>query len=429
MNLTTDPAGSAPCLPPVVPNQPWLTGAPRPERARAAIARDGLAALVALTAENAAYLSGRTSTIASLWRVPALVVVALAADGGLAVAAGDSELGAYPPNQFARHAHPFWIEHLDLRGVSGGSIAERIVAARPGPPPNRPAQFDEAAQVAAAAAAIRSAAPRGGVVGADLRDVPARLLALLAAALPGRELVDASAVFDDLRAVKDPDEIGHLRRAGELTDTGIAAARAALRPGLPGVAVTAAYQSAIWRRAATDDRYLALREAEGLVGVGDGNAPDTRVGPGETVKLDMQVDVGGYHSDIGRTYALAPTAEQRDVHAALLRASERAQAEVRPGATFADLHAAGSRAMHEAGFANYSRGHLGHSVGLAHNYEEAPFIAPDEPRPLVPGMVVSLELPYYLLGLGTFQLERMLLVTDTGHEPLDRLPFDFAVTG
>ena len=81
--------------------------------------------------------------------------------------------------------------------------------------------------------------------------------------------------------------------------------------------------------------------------------------------------------------------------------------------------------MHAAGFDTYSRGHLGHSVGLGHNYEEPPFIAPDEHRPLVAGMVLSLELPLYVHGLGHFQLERMVLVTESGHDVLDDLPFDF----
>jgi len=97
---------------------------------------------------------------------------------------------------------------------------------------------------------------------------------------------------------------------------------------------------------------------------------------------------------------------------------------VRPGVTFADVFWTGTNAMRSAGFDNYSRGHLGHSVGLAHYFEEPPFVAPDEAAPLRPGMIVSLELPYYLYGVGAFQLERMLLVTNDGHEALDRLPFE-----
>jgi Xaa-Pro aminopeptidase len=141
----------------------------------------------------------------------------------------------------------------------------------------------------------------------------------------------------------------------------------------------------------------------------------------------MQVDVGGQHSDIGRTFAIAPSADQLLIYAALRDALAAAEAAVRPGATFQQVYAAGTEAMRAKGFANYSRGHLGHSIGLAHNYEEPPFIAPDETRPIVPGMAISVELPYYVLGVGAFQLERMLLVTDDGHEALDDLPFALAV--
>jgi Xaa-Pro aminopeptidase len=236
------------------------------------------------------------------------------------------------------------------------------------------------------------------------------------------EWVDAGAVFDDLRAIKDAGEIANLRLAADLTETGIAAARDALRPGLSDVAVTAAYQCAIWERAAHDERFAALRQAEGLVAVGDGSAP-ALVGPGQTVKLDMQVDVGGYHSDVGRTYALQPTAGQQTVFDALKHALAMTIEAIAPGVPIRDVWQAGTDAMRAAGFVNYSRGHLGHSVGLAHHYEESPFIAADETRPLAPGMVISVELPYYLLGVGSFQMERMVLVGEEGRELLDRLPF------
>ena len=37
-------------------------------------------------------------------------------------------------------------------------------------------------------------------------------------------------------------------------------------------------------------------------------------------------------------------------------------------------------------------------------------------------MVLSIEVPYYVYGVGAFQFERMLLVTQGGGELLDRLP-------
>ena len=83
---------------------------------------------------------------------------------------------------------------------------------------------------------------------------------------------------------------------------------------------------------------------------------------------------------------------------------------------------------HRAGFTNYSRGHLGHSLGLTQRFEEPPFIAPGEARPVVPNMVLAIEMPYYVYGVGAFQLERMGVVTGTGFDLVDQLPFEFELT-
>lgn len=246
--------------------------------------------------------------------------------------------------------------------------------------------------------------------------------------IPGAEFVEATAVLDDLRAIKDGAERENLRLAGYLTDVGIAGARDALRPGLRAIDVSAAYHTAIWQAVIGDARFAGMRQAEGLVSVGDGQAP-VEVGPGQTVKLDMQVDVNGYHSDIGRTYCLQPTSEQQVVYDALSLALDAAIAAAVPGAPISDIWHAGTHAMRASGFANYSRGHLGHSVGLAHHYEEAPFVSATEHRPLAPGMVISIELPLYLLGIGGYQTERMVIVGETAVEVVDTLPFQFDPPG
>jgi Xaa-Pro dipeptidase len=396
----------------------WLEGATRRERIAEAMRRHGLDVLLALTPENAAYLSGRTSVIATLWRLPGLVAVATNGEN-LAVAAGDNEISGYE-DVAARFALPLWIEHLDLR-APGADLAARVTAARAEGVLPRPAQYDPELLLDAVASAAR-AVSRGPRVGTELAVAPAWVSDGVRQRVPEIELVEAGSVFDDLRAIKDADEIAHLRLAAELTEVGIAGARDALAPGMSAVGVSAAYQRAAWGRAASDPRFAALREVEGLVSVGDGSAV-TAVGAGETVKLDMQVDVGGYHSDVGRTYAIAPTAEQQEVYDALRNALAAVVSALGPGVPIRDVWGIGIEAMRSGGFSSYSRGHLGHSVGLAHNYEEAPFIAADEIRPLAPGMVVSVELPYYLLGVGSFQLERMALITASGAEMLDTLPF------
>jgi Xaa-Pro aminopeptidase len=400
----------------------WITVGNRSERIAQAIERAGLDALVGMTSENAEYLSGRPSTIATLWPLPGLVAVATNRKGDMAVAAGDQEIDGYA-QAGERFPHPLWIEHLDLRGA-GTSLAERVSTARPTGPLDRPAQYDVDQLLDAVAGAIKAVSGGRGRIGLELVSLPAWLTDGLRQRIPGAGFVEATPVFDDLRAIKDEQERENLRLAGYLTEVGIAGARDALQSGMRAIEVSAAYHTAIWQAVRGDARFAGMRQAEGLVSVGDGQNA-VPVGPGQTVKLDMQVDVGGYHSDVGRTYCLQPTAEQQEIYDALSLALDAAIAAAAPGAPISDIWNAGTAAMREAGFGNYSRGHLGHSVALAHHYEEAPFISATETRPLAPGMVISIELPYYLLGIGSYQMERMAIVGETAVEVVDTLPFEF----
>ena len=79
--------------------------------------------------------------------------------------------------------------------------------------------------------------------------------------------------------------------------------------------------------------------------------------------------------------------------------------------------------MRSHGLPNYSRGHFGHSIGMDDQTEEPPFIGPND-SVLEPGMVMCLELPYYPADVGGFNIEDMILVTESGHEVLTTLPRD-----
>ena len=405
----------------------WYQGANRWERIQDAIERHNLDALVALTPENAHYLAGHGNYIATHWRLPGLFAVAIGKNGKKAVVSG--EFGRDPKAPEPDYAwFPFtsWTESVDVRGETGGSIAERMVRARPDRV-ERPAQFDLYDVFDRVGDAIRHVAPDAKQVGVDLDQVDDRSVGRLVGVLGKALGLPWDSIFDDLRAIKDPDEIAHLRLACELTEIGIEASSKDLAPGQTELAVNSAFHIAVHRAAAQDPRFAGFRQSEGLASIGLGIDSPGRVEPGQTVKFDMQVDIAGYHSDVGRTYAIDPTPDQQAIYDALLAALHEMTAAVAPGVTCAELYAIGSGAMHRAGFTNYSRGHLGHSDGLTQHFEEAPFIAPNEHRPLVPHMVLSLELPYYVYGVGAFQMERMVLVTEDGHEVWDSLPFRLAV--
>ncbi len=405
----------------------WYTGANRHARMLQAIERYGLDALLALTPENAHYLAGFGNYVATHWRLPGLFAAVIGANGAKAVVSGEFGRDPRAPEpEYAFFPYTSWTESVDVRGLPGDAIAERVRCARP-ESVARPAQFDMSEVFARIGDAVRHVAPNAKRIGVDLGEVDDRSLGRLVEVLGDTRAIPHDRIFDDLRALKDPDEIDHLRRACELVQIGIDEAARNLQPGQSELAVNSNYHIAVQHAAATNPRFDRFRQAEGLAAIGIGFDAPGKAGPGQTVKFDMQIDIAGYHSDVGRTYAIDPTPDQQAVYDALYHALQEINAAAAPGVAFSQLYSIGSEAMHRAGFTNYSRGHLGHSDGLTQHFEEQPFIAPTEQRPLVPNMVLSLKMPYYVYGVGAFQLERMVLVTDGGHEVLDSLPFTLAI--
>ncbi len=157
------------------------------------------------------------------------------------------------------------------------------------------------------------------------------------------------------------------------------------------------------------------------------STPEATVRAGDQIMFDCGTDVHGLHSDIARSFVYARASEtQQRIQAALVRAHDAALARVRPGNRFSDVFRAGMEAMHAAGFEMYRRGHLGHSIGLD-ALEEKPTISAAETRLLEPGMVLAVELPWYIDGVGGFQCENVIHVTETGFEDLNTLTRELVV--
>ncbi|MGH2548003.1 MAG: M24 family metallopeptidase, partial [Thermomicrobiales bacterium] len=118
-----------------------------------------------------------------------------------------------------------------------------------------------------------------------------------------------------------------------------------------------------------------------------------------------------------------PTSEQRDIYEALFAGLNAAVEAIRIGDPLSAIYNAGATAVRSY-IPSYSRGHLGHGVGLTTAFEEAPFITAGEHRLIVPGMALSVEMPLYLGGVGSFQLESMVLIHEDRVERVDTLPWD-----
>ncbi len=403
------------------------------DRARAArlMAAAGCDALLLAAPESFRWATGAAAGVAANWRRlgPAMAVVpadpaqpvgAVASDlfAGAAAAAGCDPLRALP----------IWPEACSIAPLlpseeSAAALVARAVAGRAAGFA-RPGTFDRAQALNLLREVLGAMGLGGARLGVELAAVPAADLPALTEAVAPARIADASRLVERLRAVKSPAEIALLRAAGAITEAALTAYLPAIREGATREALGRRFLDIVHAEAAS-------RGVGGVTAweyVGFGVSPWSSPGGlarGDVVKVDVGAVVQGYTADLARTFTLGPAPPRaREVHAALRAAFEAGYGMFRPGVALQEIHAACLRAVQDAGFPSYARGHFGHGLGATIWSEEWPYTAADSDAVLEAGMVMAFEAPWYIEGIGGFIIEDMLLVTETGAETLagGRLP-------
>ncbi len=244
----------------------------------------------------------------------------------------------------------------------------------------------------------------------------------------GIELVRASGTVETLREVKDVGEVALLRAACAAADEALTDLIAAggLRPGRTERAVARDLEARMLDHGADGPSF------ETIVATGENSAvPHHRptgaeLRSGDFVKIDFGALVGGYHSDMTRTFVLGRAADwQQEIYALVSAAQAAGIAQLRRGAGLAEVDGAARAVIAEAGHAEHFGHGLGHGVGL--QIHEAPGINGKATGRLRTGSVVTVEPGVYLPGRGGVRIEDTLLVDEKAAESLSRFPKELTV--
>lgn len=400
------------------------------KRAQTLMASAGLDALVLFQPEHVSYATGVNPGPAALFRRAGAASALVPADPsrGIATVMPDLAEGAVRAADTTMDVvyHRIWVDTATVPAHGPDEPLSQILNATPQSP--RPATFDPRASFGLLGELLQARGLDTARLGADLGFVPAADLALLKNALPQATIVDGTDTIRRLRMVKTPAEIARLRAAVEISEAGLQASLAAIRAGVERQMLSAAYAEAVHAAATARGMAVGLWD---YISVGpDPWGAGRPAQNGDILKFDVGVVIGGYSSDMARTVAFGqPSRAARELHAALLAGLEAGLEKLGPGVRLADVHAVMLAAVRQRGVAAYVRGHFGHSLGNDPFSEQWPFIAADSDVPAEPGMVLALESPYYVDGLGGFIIEDQVLVNDTGIELMSRLPRDLRVYG
>ncbi|MER9166511.1 Xaa-Pro peptidase family protein [Mesorhizobium australicum] len=414
-----------------------MTGFVDRQRATQLMQRAGIAALVLSAPEAFHYATGASIGPAGLFRRAGagFVVVPARQDLPIGVVVADfnaRQLRTAAPEMVVR-SHSIWIEAAPVEtGPAGLPLAERIEAGQAslGRAPDfaRPATFDLAGSVRQLQAILTEFGLQRATLGLDLDFIPAADFAAIQALLPDCPVVDGSPVLDRLRAVKSQREIDLLRQGIILSEAGLERLQVDAMAGMRQSDLVALYRQGVATAAAGLSHPVITAEYVTLGARAKG--ADARAVAGDPLKCDMVCTVGGYASDMSRNFTFGPpSADQAELHAIAERAFDDGLAELVPGNTLAHVHRVATDSLARQGLRSYRRGHFGHGVGQSVFSEQWPFISAASEVLIEAGMVLAFEIPLYIDGLASFNLEDQFLITPEGPVAMNRLPRRLEVIG
>jgi Xaa-Pro aminopeptidase len=256
---------------------------------------------------------------------------------------------------------------------------------------------------------------------------------------PGR-VQDVRALIDEMRLVKDPHELGVMRRAAAISAVAHRRAMQAARPGRFEYELEAELLHEFRRSGAQFPAYWPIVAGGANACVLHYVANDAALRAGELVLIDAGCELAGYASDITRTFPVDArySPAQREVYELVLAAQAAAMHKVRAGNAWNEPHDAAVRVLAQgmldlkllAGGLDevleketYKRFYMhrtGHWLGLdvhdAGDYKRA-----GKWCTLMPGMVLTVEpglyiraaddVPERLRGIGV-RIEDDVLVTE-----------------
>ena len=194
--------------------------------------------------------------------------------------------------------------------------------------------------------------------------LPAATYDGLVAALPKARFIDGSGIVDDVKTVKSPREIEHIRAAAKTTDAGMAAAIEAARVGATDNDLAAAASQAI---VAAGSEYMCLSPvvtSGRRSGILHSTHKRNRLQTGDVVLLEMGGCIHRYTAPTMRTVFIGePPAEARRMAEACLTALGNVLDTLRAGITSDEVAQAGWEGMNMAGDGLVFHGNFGYAVG------------------------------------------------------------------
>jgi Xaa-Pro aminopeptidase len=243
---------------------------------------------------------------------------------------------------------------------------------------------------------------------------------------PGLEIVSRYNFVEELRVIKEEQEVGFIAAAARIADQALQNVLPLLKAGISELEVAYELEYQL-RKCGSEGLPFEIIVASGeRSALPHGVAGKRIINGGDLVTIDFGAVSGGYCSDMTRTFVLgAPNKKQQEIYDLVLAGVEMAARTVRAGQRCDSVDGLVRQYFDKEGYGAYFGHGLGHGVGL--EVHELPTLSPKGQEVLEEMMVFTIEPGIYIGGWGGIRIEDLVVLRPEGLQILTESAKEFVL--
>jgi Xaa-Pro dipeptidase len=261
---------------------------------------------------------------------------------------------------------------------------------------------------------VQSAGLSGKRVGVEPRRLRVLELRFLEKAAEGIKFVSGENSLSEMRMLKDEAEQANMQKAVNIAQNALESMLSKIKPGITERELASELVVRLLREGSESKLPFSPIVASGPNSANPHAFPsERRIERGDLLIIDWGANIGGYFSDLTRTFAIGePQDEIIRIAGIVFEANEAASDKASPGIPAQDVDRAARKVIEDAGYGEFFTHRTGHGLGMESH--EHPYIREGNLLPLTPGMTFTIEPGIYIPGKGGVRIEDYVLITDDG---------------
>ncbi len=217
-------------------------------------------------------------------------------------------------------------------------------------------------------------------------------------------LVPCNGLIEEIRVVKDREEIDRISQAAKISDAVIAHIEKTVRAGMTEKEVAWEIEKYMREHGSQPVPFELIVAAGPNSALPHARPSDYIIREGEPIVMDIGAKHRWYGSDITRTICIGrPDETFKKVYQTVLDAQLAAISNIKPGMTGQEADSIARKIIADAGYGENFGHSLGHGIGLV--VHENPRVGPNSNDILTEGMVFTVEPGIYISGWGGVRTE------------------------